>query len=164
MKWLGLLCLFLCCTGAGLLASRKLSADTAVVHKLLALLEYTENHIRYEQLPLAEIFQSARNVQTFSGLDFLQTLEIVPDRHFSESWTDAVQKDGRLPERAAAVLLELGNTLGTTDADGQVSSIAFSESVLKTLETECYETGRQKGELYRRLGMLAGMLLVLLLL
>ena len=60
------------------------------------------------------------------------------------------------------VLLELGEELGTTDLEGQLSALSQAHIQLQRFQDTYRVTYQKKGKLYRSLGLLAGLLLAVL--
>ena len=56
-----------------------------------------------------------------------------------------------------AILEELGETLGSTDVQGQLESLGAHRDALRELISEAERERREKGRLYRILGVTAGL-------
>lgn len=163
MKLFGLMCIFFGCTAVGVYASQKLRQRVEAVGVLLSLLETISAYIRYQSLPLEDVFAAAAENPNFKKLSFLRSLVFSPDISFAEKWTSVLQAEHTLPQQAKQILLRLGNSLGVTDVQGQLSVLQLHRKELASLEEEMREIYRSHGELYRRLGILSGLMLVLLL-
>ncbi len=163
MKLAGLLMLLCGCVTAGILASRNLRQQAEITGKLGSLLDLLAAHIRFQSLPLEDLFALAAERPELMQLTFLQGLSFAPDIPFSAAWEQAVRKSDILPATTVPILLSLGSSLGTTDAQGQLSALAVHRQELLELEQDMKEKYRSHGALYRKLGILGGITLVLLL-
>lgn len=165
MKWLGILCLFCTCTGVGLYASHQLRTRLVHTQLLEALLDDFSTHIRYQCLPLEDLLSMFAQHKNYAAFSFLGQAE----REFStcvpvqEIWCDAVMSDAAVTPRAADILCALGNVLGTTDMQGQLAALELYRHQMRELADEQKESVHKRGELYRRLGVLAGAMLAVLL-
>ena len=61
-----------------------------------------------------------------------------------------------IPDEEKHILLDLGNLLGTTDIEGQLSCISAQLALMSSLREQRAAEYRQKGRLYRSLGVMAG--------
>ncbi len=165
MKWLGIICLFLTCAGMGFYAARMLRTRLVHTRKLSALLEDFAAHIRYQCLPLEDLLTLFAEHPNYTGFSFLRQVS----RDFSPGipprtlWKDAVSADAAVPPQAVGILCALGNVLGTTDMAGQLAAIDLHRRELDGLAQELHTACEKKGELYRRLGVLLGAMLAILL-
>ncbi len=80
-----------------------------------------------------------------------------------EIWCDAVRADNNVPKAASDILCALGHVLGTTDMQGQLAALELYRHQMKALAEEEKACVLKKGELYRRLGVLGGVMLAVLL-
>lgn len=83
------------------------------------------------------------------------------------AWTQAVKQLSALPhcgKEEAAVLAELGNSLGTCPAESEISLLRLQSAELDRLITQAEKISEQKGRLYSSGGILAGLAAAVLLL
>ena len=66
--------------------------------------------------------------------------------------------EGNLPEDEQRILLAFGEMIGTSDLQGQLTSISGFEAELDTLEKRRKEDFLRKGRLYRSAGTLFGVM------
>nr|WP_242823071.1 stage III sporulation protein AB [Ruminococcus flavefaciens] len=64
-----------------------------------------------------------------------------------------------MPAEEKKLLIDFGNILGTTDIEGQISSIAAQITLMEGLREQRMAEYRQKGRLYRSLGVMAGVMI-----
>ncbi|MBE6849137.1 MAG: hypothetical protein E7502_04425 [Ruminococcus sp.] len=166
MKWLGILCLFCTCAGLGIVTARQMRTRLAHMRRLSALLEDFSIHIRYQCLPLEDLLALFAVHPNYQSFTFLRNVseEFCTGIPPHVLWRDAVSADSAVPPQAVQTLCALGNVLGTTDMAGQLSAIAMHRRELEGLAEELDAAYEKKGTLCRRLGVLTGAMLAILLL
>lgn len=163
MKLLGILCLVLACTGAGIYAARKLKKEVTAFEQLISLTEQCASVIRCQSPELAELLRQLGEMGQFHFPDAVRR-GLAPGVSPSVLWRSAIWNDSAVPKAAREILCSLGEVLGTTDLPGQLSAIALHQERLERAATESRERCLRQGKLYRSLGMLGGALLAILLL
>ncbi len=166
MRLLGLLCIVLACTGAGLYASAKLKRDARSMERLIALTEDCAALIRCQTPELDELLERLAahpNYRCFAFLHEIST-KLSPTAPPGMLWQRAVRADAAVPAQARDILCSLGNVLGTTDVDGQLAALELHRTQLRAMARESRERSTRQGKLYRSLGLLGGMMLAVLLL
>ena len=71
-------------------------------------------------------------------------------------WRKALDGQRDIPIDERRILSRLGELLGTSDIEGQLSSIALLEDELMTVKERREENYRRRGKLFRSVGVLAG--------
>lgn len=114
--------------------------------------------IRWNSLTLNEIAEELFKNKIFTNVKFLNVLsEYCNDIcSFPDAWEKAVLLDGNLSKEEQKILLEVGSTLGTTDKEGQLSALELYSTRIKKMQESEAEKYRQKGRMYRSLGVTAG--------
>lgn len=171
LKGIGLLLVWLGCTGLGLHARYRLAQRVRTLDGLLFAFGVLQSEIggRYTPLP-ALIGQLAKGYNhairpLFAALD--TALHTQTDEDFAALWCACVE-DKRsalaLDGETCALLCEAAHYLGRFDATVQQAGLARDLARLKALRTHAYEALGQKGRLYTTSGAAIGLLAVLLLL
>lgn len=83
----------------------------------------------------------------------------------AEAWHKSVKeniKNTSLNSDDLNVLLSFGKSLGNTDVEGQIKNIRFTIEQLKILESKAEENRKKNETLYRNLGFLGGLALVII--
>ena len=73
-----------------------------------------------------------------------------------QCWRELLQQDKGIPDEEKRILIDLGASIGTTDIEGQLSCISAQLVLMSALREQRAEEYRQKGRLYRCLGVMAG--------
>ncbi|MEE5992422.1 MAG: stage III sporulation protein AB [Oscillospiraceae bacterium] len=165
MKWIGILLLFLSSGGMGLYASQRLQNDVRRTEKLIALTEECSAYIRYQQPELDELIDILSTNPTYQEFHFLQSISENSNPYLMPStiWNDAIENDTAVPLPTREILESLGQVLGTTDIEGQLSALELHRIQLQQVLSGCRERYQKQGKLYQSLGILAGCMLGVLL-
>ncbi len=165
MKMLGIICTVLFCCGAGMLVSLSIRERVRHTEQLAMLLEEIRVRMQYQQLPIDEmlsLFAVHPNYQEFQFLQHTQAA-LSADEPPMQIWCEEVMRDSAVVPAAKDILCDLGNILGTTDLDGQLSALSVHRMQLQRLSDEMRENCRKRGTLSCQLGGLAGAMLAVLL-
>lgn len=145
---------FVLCLSFGLLRARELKRRSRLLNELRQLILEIEVNLRYTAPTLDELSESCCGV--FGEL-LRQERESSPD--IKQAWKSAVERLSDCPfcGRAEAALLDgLGQALGTSDTEGQLSILGLHRARLERLCTEAEQEQRTKGKLYRSVSALLG--------
>ena len=128
--------------------------------RFIAALEILKAEIGYSGASLKTAFYAASKV---SGLKlFKSAADKLAAMGLDSAWADAVAESGINPADAEIMLL-LSSKLGKTDAEGQIKHISYILSLAETAKKEAETEYKEKGALFRRGGILTGVLIILLL-
>lgn len=169
MKWLGMVCILMGCSGIGFLMARELEQRIWILVKLQQAMLLLQGELRCSHQTLAECFHrlSGRLEPPFS--DFFKNMGT--DLHkrcgtsAEEIWKQHLQDDLRELEMGKAERLELerlGRVIGYLDIRMQLEALEECLGRLKMAEEEARSQASQRRKLYRYMGMLGGIFLVLL--
>ena len=163
MKWIGLIFLILCGAMAGMACSGKLRMKLERTEKLCSFLREMGVLMQYQMSTLGELLDTFSSRSVYQEFQFLsQTAVHMQQTPFVQAWSEQVQAEKHLPSEVKEVLLELGEDLGTTDLEGQLSALSQAHIQLQRFQDTYRVTYQKKGKLYRSLGLLAGLLLAVL--
>ncbi|MGN1416168.1 MAG: stage III sporulation protein AB [Oscillospiraceae bacterium] len=118
--------------------------------------------IRQTASPLEDIIRAAAEDKRLGRLSFLSDINRELDSgrlDIREAWRDCLKKapPEYIRTEEMAVLEELGETLGSTDVQGQLEALSAKRDALRELIAEADRERREKGRLYRMLGVTAGL-------
>jgi stage III sporulation protein AB len=143
------------------LSGRVLAAKAAE-----ALLGYLSDRLRYLRPTVAELIDSACELESLAENRFLPLCrdEMHRGASFPSAWRTALsERPGALGVEEAALLSGLGQVLGSADLDSQLDALACARSRLEAHIAEAEERRDKHGKLYRSLGVLTGVGIVVLL-
>ncbi|MBR1528277.1 MAG: stage III sporulation protein AB [Oscillospiraceae bacterium] len=155
MKLSGMLLLLFCGGGTGFYLSRQIRSQIRIWSVLIALLEDCMIYIRYQHLPLPELFALLKEKQAYQNLDFLQKLSFTPELSPETLWNQALEGT-RVPPQAREILRNLGAELGRTDLQGQLAVLTLCRTQMQNALEHCRTDCEQKSKLYQALGWLGG--------
>ena len=168
------------CTYVGTYFGEKLSVRVSQLSAFQSALETLKFNILFLNLPLAEalykvakslpagnkpqgsvgrIFKAmSREISRANSLDGTVSVQ--------NAWELSVAKERRglsLSNEEVSTLAEFVSRLGSGDRDDQTGNIEITTAKLAAFEVEARELAKKNTKLYRGLGLLAGLLLVVLL-
>lgn len=123
----------------------------------------TKIRFTYESVP--ESFREiGNNINGNIGKIFRIASENMKEKSAGEAWEEVVEKtETSLKDEDKNIIKGLGRMLGKTDLDGQISEIKLVQNFLNT-QIEIAERERQKNEkLYKTLGGVVGLAVVIIL-
>jgi stage III sporulation protein AB len=169
LKVIGSIMVLSSCCIAGYALSSEFSRRPAELRELQNILEMFANEVRYLSNPLAAAFERiSGNSKSPVALFFSATASILKEGEVnaSDAWSMAISeysKKTALVKEDLETLDSFGKMLGKSDMEGQLGSIELTVKRLKILEREA-EGKRAKSEgMYKRLGLLIGLAIIVLL-
>ena len=138
------------------------------VKELIAIksaLNILENKIKFTQTPLKEIFnQIAKSSSEKNIINIFKTLTYEKEINIHKSWEKTINlSETNLKEEDKKILIDMGKILGNTDIDGQVSNIKITSSFIDKQIQKAEEEKNKNVKLYRTLGIVSGLTIVIIL-
>lgn len=157
--------IFLSCSLIGILISKKYVNRVNELKEFKNALNMIKTKIRYTYAPLPEIFaEISENVDTNISNVFKNAAEKMNICTAGEAWDLALKiEDLNINNEDRNALRNLSKLLGKTDLEGQLNQIEMTSDFLdKQIRTA--ENQRDKSEkMYRTLGMIMGLAIVIIL-
>lgn len=157
--------IFLSCSLIGTLISKKYLNRVNELKEFKNALNIFKTKIRYTYEPIPEIFSEISiNVNSNISNVFKVASDKMQYCSAGEAWNLALKLDNlNINEEDINALSKLSKLLGKTDVEGQLSQIEMTSSFLDK-QIEFAEKQREKSEkMYRSLGMIIGIAIVILL-
>ena len=157
--------IFLSCSLIGILISKKYVNRVNELKEFKNALNMFKTKIRYTYAPLPEIFtEIAENSNPNISNVFKKASEKMEICPAGEAWNLALKiEELNIDDEDRNVLKNLSKMLGKTDLEGQLNQIEMT-SVFLDNQIRKAENQRSKSEkMYRTLGMLIGMAIVIIL-
>lgn len=159
LRLLGMLLLVLTGAFAGFQASLSLAKRERELELFFRFVQSAETEILFSALPVAEV------VGRHGGeLPFLRRCARLcqEGEDFFLAWERAVRETQPVDRGDAELYLRFGEGFGTTDAPGQAAHCRLTLGLTEQRLRDAREERRQKGRLYRMLGVLGGLAAALL--
>lgn len=170
-KILGSIIVILSSTFLGFALANECKNRPLQLRELHGLLQMFENQISYLSDVISEAFERIGRVSKSAvSVFFIRTVELLREDktlNASQAWEKAVNeniKKTSLNQEDKDILLAFGKLLGSSELEGQIKNIRLTMTQLK-LQEEKAETNRAKNEkMYKSLGILGGIAVVIVLL
>ena len=170
-KITGSIIVILSCSFLGFILSRDCSKRPQHLRELQGLLQMFENQISYLSDIITEAFERIGRVSDSEiGVFFRRTVELLRDGkalNASEAWEESVEQCIRmtaLNREDGEILSSFGKLLGKTDIEGQIKNIRLTLGQLVLQERKAEESRKKNENMYRSLGTLGGIAVVIVLL
>lgn len=132
-----------------------------------AMLEEISILIRYKAATVFEITEAIGKDNRFSELGFISGIKdtCTEPSAFSLRWEEAVMSYnfGSIKPQDLLFISSIGQNLGSSDIEGQLSTLALKKEELKALLAEAESDCKNKSKLYSSLGILTGAFITVLL-
>lgn len=157
--------IFISCSLIGVLISKKYTNRVNELKEFKNALNIFKTKIRYTYEPIPDIFmQISESINSSVSNVFSQAAKKMDILAAGEAWNLALKMDTlNINDEDRSVLNNLSKLLGKTDINGQLNQIEMTEDFI---DKQIYkaEKEREKNErLYRTLGTIIGMTIVILL-
>lgn len=165
IKYILLVAIFSFSTAIGLAISKTYENRVVELKEFKNILNIMKTKIKFTYEPLAEIFkQISNNNETNVEKIFGQMANQINYFQTRTVWENCIQEaDISINQEDKDVLKKLGKLLGQTDVEGQVSEIEVTENFLNMQIDKAEEEKKKNQKLYKTLGIVAGLTLVIVL-
>ncbi|MGN0692764.1 MAG: stage III sporulation protein AB [Oscillospiraceae bacterium] len=162
MKNIGIILIVIMSAMTGAAMADRLSGRCAVLCEIDRFIGRAAAMIRQTASPLEDIIRAAAEDKRLGRLSFLSDINSELDSgslNIREVWRNCLENSPPeyIREEEKAILEELGETLGSTDVQGQLDGLSAQRNTLRELIAEADRERREKGKLYRMLGVTSGL-------
>ena len=143
----------------GILLASNLSARLRRLESCVALLDEMSGRLRHLQPTMQSLITSLAAQERFGLLVFLKQCaqSMRAGQPFSVCWPKALgESSHQLGGEEAAILAALGDVLGQSDLDSQLSALALARQQLEQRIQTARDKALTHGKLYRSMGILGG--------
>jgi len=144
-----------------------LSGRVSVIEGSISLLSQMSDRLKYLRPTMGSLMDYFCSGGQFERLEYPRRCRILmkDGLPFPESWRQAVMENKTgIGDDEADILAGLGDTLGCTDLDTQLSAINCARDLLGVKLENAREAEKKFGKLYRTMGVLGGLALFIILL
>lgn len=145
-------------TAAGLYFSFKLKEREKIMSEVILLIKELSVQIRYTNSEIGEMLRTAARNEAYERLRFVALCgDTENGDNFHLKWNEGVKNQPYMTARDREILTALGDRLGETDSDGQLSYLEMTEELIKGQREQASADYLNKGKLYRSVGILCGL-------
>lgn len=145
-------------TAAGMYFSFRLKEREKVMSEVMLLIKELSVQIRYTNSEIGEMLRAAAHNEAYKRLLFVVLCaDTEVGGNFHGKWNEGVNNQPYLTLRDKELLTALGNRLGETDCDGQLSFLEMTEELIRGQREQAAADFSNKGKLYRSVGILCGL-------
>ncbi|KNY26696.1 stage III sporulation protein SpoIIIAB [Pseudobacteroides cellulosolvens] len=169
-KIIGSILILISSSFLGFYFSKECTRRPSELRELQRLLQMFENEISFLSSTVTEAFTKLSNYyESSTRLFFSGTAELLKDKNginAFDAWEKAVKeniKKTALKKEDEAILLSFGKILGASDLEGQINNIRLTLTQLKMQEEKAEEVKEKNRTMYRNLGVLGGLAVVIVL-
>ncbi len=167
LKCILLLIIFCTSTLIGMLISKKYSNRVKILKDIKNALNIFEVKINFSFETISEIFTDiSKKISGEAGKIFSNTVKNIETNNMSagEAWDKAVDNNKELLKKEDIDCLKtLGKLLGKTDIDGQISQIELVNTFLENQISNAVEEKNKNEKMYKKLGAIIGLIIVIVL-
>ncbi len=167
IKVIILFLIFGICSIIGFLLSKKYVDRVSDLNEMKNALNILETKIKFTRKPIADIFYEISNtISPNVGKIFLKSNEYIKCKEtVGQAWSKALQETNtNFKQEDIDILKNLSKMLGKTDVEGQISEIRLTETFLNTQIEKAQTICSKNEKMYRKLGTIIGLAVVILLL
>ena len=155
------------CTSSiiGILISKKYSSRLNILKDIKNGLNIFEVKINFSCETIPEIFSEiSKKIKGTAGKIFLDTVENMNNMLAGDSWEKALECNcDNLKKEDINSLKPLGKLLGKTDIQGQISQIKLVNEFLEEQINDALEEKNKNERMYKKLGAIVGLIMVIFL-
>lgn len=145
---------------AGIYFSKRLRERENILAACVLLIRELSVQIRYTNSEMGEMLKSAAQNASYKKLLFVTGCEKTGEKgDFHRYWIEGTARQPYLTANDKELILSLGDKLGSTDLDGQLSFLEMTEEIFKEQQNQALADYRNKGKVYRSVGILCGLAL-----
>ena len=139
-----------------------LSGRVRSIENAISLLGMLYDRLRLLQPPMSQLIRGMAAMEQFADTEWLQCCRDKMRRGspFPDAWRIGME---RARAELADVLLPLGEVLGSTELEGQLSAIRHAQSLLDNRLADARAYRERNGKLYQSLGVMSGVAIAIIL-
>lgn len=167
-RYLFLLLVLTGSTSIGFLLSKKYSDRLIELNNIGNLINILQNKIKFTHKPLREVLEETASIKENTRISeiFLKTGQKLKNQRIEEAWNESISEQRfflNLESEDINLLKTLGNVLGKTDVEGQMSEINQFNTLLKVQIKNAEEERNKNAKMYKSLGTIIGLAIVIIL-
>ena len=165
LKWTILITIFILSSTIGILLADRYKNRVKDLKNIRNILNILETKIKFTYKPLPQIFEEISNEFTGEVSNiFKKAREKMQTSSAGEAWHYAIENSNtNMNDEDLNILKGLEKLLGKTDVDGQLSEIELIQEFIDVQIKKSEEEQIKNEKLYKHLGIMIGMAIVIIL-
>ena len=165
IKWMVYGLIFTTSTTIGILYSQKYQKRVLELKDFKTALNMLKTKIRFTYAPLKDIFYDiSKSIKSKTAMVFETAYKNMERYNATNSWNNAINEtEMSITKEDREIILQFGKLLGKTDIDGQINEIELSLNFLETQIEKAEEEKQKNSKLYKSLGIITGVGLIIIL-
>ena len=157
-KIIGIMFVIMTTTLIGIGMARSLSERENRLRLIVLMLDRFSTLIDFQGVHTGQLLIQTAQDSQFKELCFLKKAVVLYNsgEKFANAWEIAIKNDTVLGEEEKSILICVGNSIGRSNTDGQLSMLSVHRQSIEKLYENISHENLGKGKLYRSLGVLAG--------
>ena len=158
LKYAGIVLIISISSFSGMYFSATLKAILVSLKKINYLIDEIIILLRYKAATVYEIIGHLIKNDRFSDFSFIGNIAVDGATSFQFDWCNSLEANPplNLKKDDLIILADIGRNLGTSDIEGQLSTLNLQQNELKKLISSAEADCERKSKLYRSLGVLVG--------
>ena len=155
-------------TSIGFLLSKKYVDRVIELKKISNLINILKNKIRFTHKPLIEALEEIGNIDKTERISniFLKTSKKIKDKKVVDAWNEAIDEERfflELTNEDIKLIRQFGVMLGKEDLEGELSKIEEFNVLLEAEIKKAEEESTKNQKMYKSLGTIIGLAIVIIL-
>ncbi|MBP3597173.1 MAG: stage III sporulation protein AB [Clostridia bacterium] len=165
LKFLNMILIIVICSYIGIDKSKAFSTRVFKLRNLKNSFNIFKTKLEFTYEPIKEIFtEISEIVYKNKNNIFKSYVENMRNGNFEDAWTLAVAENSfSLSKDDIKIISSFGNLLGKTDLKGQINEIELANNFLDKQIIEAEEIRKKNDKLYKSLGIIIGIAVVIVL-
>lgn len=165
LKYIIILLVFLICLLIGNIISKRYTLRVKELKDFENAFNIIESKIKFTYEPLPEIFlQTSKLLSENISKIFIRSSQNMKELSAEEAWNKSIEKSNTyLNKEDIENIKSFGKMLGKTDKEGQVSHLELTKTFIEIQIEKARKEEEKNSKLYKTLGVLCGLALVIIL-
>ena len=164
LKFLDMILIIVICAYIGINKAKSFSTRVLKLRDLKSAFNIFKTKLEFTYEPVKEIFcEISELVYSNKKNIFKSYVENMNQDNFNDAWNLAVAENSfSLSKEDIKIISSFGNLLGKTDIKGQINEIELANNFLDKQIIEAEETRKKNDKLYKSLGVIIGITIVII--
>ena len=149
-------------TSVGFLISKRYSDRVKELTSFANLINILQNKIKFTHKPLSEALEEISEIKENSKITqiFLKASKKIQNQKTEDAWREALQEESfflNFTNEDINIILNLGNVVGKTNIEGQMSELNQFSCLIKNQIKKAYEEQKKNDKMCKSLGTIIGL-------